>query len=87
VESARQGLPSAGKLDLLSPREREVLQLIAEGHSTEEIAGLIYRSPETVRSHRMRIMNKLDLHSVAQLVRFAFDHGLLPSNGSRREKL
>ncbi len=84
VASARRGLSSEGKLDQLTPREREVLQLIAEGHTTEEIARMIYRSPETVRSHRMRMMKKLDLHSVVELVRFAIEHGLIPSNGSSR---
>jgi DNA-binding NarL/FixJ family response regulator len=77
VESARSGLSSGGRLKLLTPREREVLQLIAEGHTNEGIAKIIYRSPETVRSHRARIMKKLGLHSVAELVRFAVTEGLI----------
>lgn len=77
VESARRG-PGDDSLALLTPREREVLQLIAEGHTNEEIAKLIHRSPETVRSHRARIMKKLGLRSVAELVRFAVEQGLVP---------
>jgi len=65
-------------LGLLTPREREVLQLLAEGHTTEEIAGIIHRSPETVRSHRSRIMRKLGLHNMAELICFALEHGLIP---------
>ena len=70
--------PGGGKLDMLTPREREVLQLIVEGYTTEEIAKLIHRSPETVRSHRASIMKKLELHSIAELVHFALVSGLLP---------
>lgn len=73
------GPPEETKLELLTPREREVLQLIAEGHTNEEIARLIHRSVETIRSHRASIMRKLGLHSVAELVRFALEEGLLPS--------
>jgi len=83
VESARSG-PSSSKLTLLTPREREVLQLIAEGHTNEEIAKLIYRSPETVRSHRASLMKKLKLHSVAELVRFAVAQGLVPREAGPR---
>ncbi|MGQ9477385.1 MAG: response regulator transcription factor [Candidatus Bipolaricaulia bacterium] len=74
---ARSGPPNGGELGLLSPREREVLQLLAEGRTTSEIAGIIHRSPETVRSHRLRIMRKLKLHSTAELIRFALDHGFI----------
>lgn len=76
VEAARS--PQGGRLELLTPREREVLQLIVEGHTTEKIAKIIHRSPETVRSHRASIMKKLDLHNMAELVRFAIAAGLLP---------
>lgn len=79
IVSARSGssLPE-GKLEMLTSREREVLQLIAEGHTTEEISKIIHRSPETIRSHRLRIMRKLELHSTAEIIRFALDHGLIP---------
>jgi len=76
VTSARSGF-SDSRLERLTPREREVLQLIAEGYTNEEIAKLIYRSPETVRSHRASIMKKLNLHNVAELVRFAIAQGLV----------
>ena len=77
IVASAHGL-SESKLDLLTPREREVLQLIAEGHTTEEISKIIHRSPETVRSHRASLMKKLGLHNVAELVRFALASGLLP---------
>ena len=64
-------------LDLLSTREREVLQLIAEGKTNKEIAGVLQLSVYTVDGHRTRIMEKLGLHSVGELVRFAVRHGLV----------
>ena len=59
----------------LSLRERQVLQLIAEGKSTKEIAGVIGVSVRTAETHRARIMEKLDLHETASLVRYAIRHG------------
>jgi DNA-binding NarL/FixJ family response regulator len=64
-------------LDLLSSREREVLQLIAEGKTNKEIATALKLSVYTVDAHRGRIMEKLNLHSVGELVRFAVRHGLI----------
>lgn len=64
-------------LDLLSSREREVLQLIAEGRTNKEIATVLKLSVYTVEAHRGRIMEKLNLHSVGELVRFALRHGLI----------
>lgn len=58
-------------LTRLSGREREVLQLIAEGHTNGEIAGSLTLSLNTVETHRKQIMRKLDLHKTAELVRFA----------------
>lgn len=60
----------------LSPRERQVLQLIAEGHSTAAIAGQLHLSVKTIESHRKNIMDKLDLHSVAELTKYAIRAGL-----------
>ncbi len=60
-----------GPSDLLTSREREVLQLIAEGNSTKDVAGRLNISVKTIETHRKRIMDKLDLHSVAELTRFA----------------
>ena len=62
-------------VDLLSGREREVLQLIAEGKTNKEIATRLNLSVYTVDSHRGKIMEKLNLHSTGELVRFAIKHG------------
>jgi two-component system response regulator NreC len=64
-------------LDLLTPREREVLQLIAEGKTNKEIAAALNLSVYTVDAHRGRIMEKLNVHSVSELVRFAVRAGLV----------
>ena len=61
----------------LTPRQREVLQLFAEGRSAKEIAGSLGISARTVEFHKYQMMEKLDLHSSAELVRFAVTHGLL----------
>jgi two-component system response regulator NreC len=64
-------------LDLLTSREREVLQMIAEGKTNKEIASLLNLSVYTVDAHRGRIMEKLNLHSMSELVRFAMRSGLI----------
>ncbi|MGE5644675.1 MAG: response regulator [Acidobacteriota bacterium] len=64
-------------LDLLSSREREVLQMIAEGKTNKDIAAALELSVYTVDAHRGRIMEKLNLHSVGELVRFAVRKGLI----------
>ena len=61
---------------LLSAREREVLQLIAEGWSTKQIAAHLYVSIKTIETHRRQIMKKLDLHSIADLTKYAIREGL-----------
>lgn len=61
----------------LSPREREVLKLIASGLSGKAIARALGISPKTVETHRVRLMTKLNLHSVAELVRYAVQTGFL----------
>ena len=63
--------------DPLSPREREVLQLIAVGKSTKELAGILGMSVKTAESHRSRIMGKLGVHEIAGLVRYAIRRGLI----------
>jgi DNA-binding NarL/FixJ family response regulator len=63
--------------DVLSSRERQVLQLVAEGKTTKEIAGVLGVSIKTADSHRTRIMRKLDIHDTAGLVRFAIRRGLI----------
>lgn len=72
-------MPEKSPVERLSSREREVLQLVAEGKSSAEIGALINLSPKTVDTYRSRIMGKLDVHDVASLVRFAIAHGLTPS--------
>jgi DNA-binding NarL/FixJ family response regulator len=62
--------------DPLSNRERQVLQLIAEGKTMKEIGDVLGISPRTAETHRTRIMNRLDIHDVAGLVRYAIEHRL-----------
>ena len=62
--------------DPLTPREREVLQLIAEGKTTKEVATILGISFNTAESHRNRIMKKLNIHETAGLVRYAIRRGL-----------
>ncbi len=63
--------------DPLTQREREILQLVAEGKTTKEIARLLGISPKTAESHRTRMMAKLDIHDTAGLVRYAIRRGLV----------
>lgn len=64
-------------IDLLTSREREVLQMLAEGKTNKEIAGVLDLSVYTVDAHRGRIMEKLNVHSINELVRFAVRNGLV----------
>lgn len=64
-------------LDLLTTREREVLQWVAEGKTNKEVATALNLSVYTVEAHRGRIMEKLNLHSTGELVRFAVRHGVI----------
>jgi DNA-binding NarL/FixJ family response regulator len=72
----------ASPLDSLSARERHVLQLVVEGHSSSEIARLVHLSPKTVETYRSRLMKKLGVKDVTGLVKFAIEHGITPA-GSR----
>ena len=63
--------------DPLTPRERQVLQLVAEGRTTKEVAALLGLSVKTAESYRSRIMEKLDIHETAGLVRYAIRRGLI----------
>lgn len=71
----------AGSLtvDDLTIRQREILQLLAEGRPVKHIAGLLHISPRTVEFHKGRIMEQLNLHSTAELVRYALTNGLIRS--------
>lgn len=64
--------------EALTPREREVLHLVAEGLTSGEIAGRLFISPRTAESHRANLMRKLGLRSRTDLVRFAFQRGIVP---------
>ena len=72
-------------LDILSDREREVLELVARGHTNQAVADLLSLSVKTIESYRSRLMTKLGLRNRAQLTQFAVETGLLQSP-SRREK-
>lgn len=72
------GEPSS--LERLTRRQREILQLIAEGHSTQEIAQMLSISVKTVETHRSQLMERLDIHDVASLVRYAIRMGLITPN-------
>jgi RNA polymerase sigma factor (sigma-70 family) len=65
------------RYESLSEREREIFQLIAEGKANKEIAALLTISPSTVETHRARIMEKLDLHSAAEIVLYAVRRGVI----------
>lgn len=78
----REYLDSGGQTDEdplkgLTSRQREILHLIAEGRSTREMAGLLHVSVKTIETHRLRLMDRLDIHDVAGLVRFAVRAGIV----------
>jgi two-component system response regulator NreC len=64
--------------DTLTEREREILQLVAEGKSNKEIADLLTLSIKTVQTHRSHLMQKLDAHDRTELVKYAIQHGIIP---------
>jgi two-component system response regulator NreC len=65
------------RYDTLSEREREIFQLVAEGHSNKEIADILSISPATVETHRAHILQKLDLHNTAEVVLYAVRRGVI----------
>ena len=65
------------RYESLSDREREVFQLIAEGKTNKDIAAILFISPSTVETHRARIMEKLDVHSAAEIVLYAVRRGVI----------
>jgi DNA-binding NarL/FixJ family response regulator len=75
--SALRPAAASSGLERLTPREREVLRLVAEGHSSLSVATILRLSPRTVETHRQHIMGKLGIHSVAGLTRFALESGAL----------
>ena len=70
---------SFSPLEQLTARQREILQLVAEGKNTKEIAGLLGISIKTVEAHRLQLMARLDIHDVPGLVRYAIRSGLVSS--------
>jgi len=74
IRERREATP----LDSLSRRERQILQLIAEGKSTADTAKALFLSPKTVDTYRSRMMHKLGIDNFAALVRFAIQHGVTP---------
>lgn len=73
----RDGSPVVDRFELLSPREREIFQLIAEARTNKEIAELLAISPATVETHRARLLEKLDIHNAAELVLYAARRGIV----------
>jgi two-component system response regulator NreC len=65
------------RFESLSEREREIFQLVAEGYSNKEIADMLSVSPATVETHRAHILQKLDVHSTAELVLYAVRRGVI----------
>ena len=63
----------------LTPRQREILQLVAEGHTTKQIAKRLHIGVKTVDAHRAQIMERLDIHNIAGLVRYAIRTGVIPA--------
>jgi DNA-binding NarL/FixJ family response regulator len=70
----------SGSLELLTARQREILQLIAEGRTTKEMASLLHVSVKTVETHRMQLMDRLNIHDIAGLVRYAVRAGIVQSD-------
>jgi DNA-binding NarL/FixJ family response regulator len=81
VKSVITGVrPAVSKDEPLTVRQREVLQLVAEGMTVKEIASTLNISPKTVEFHKSHIMTQLDLHTTAELTKYALVHGLLTSD-------
>lgn len=77
LEGSGEGRVSLGQPSPLTPREREVLQLLAEGKSTKEASAALSISVKTAETHRNNLMRKLNLHSVSDLVHFAIRNGIV----------
>jgi DNA-binding NarL/FixJ family response regulator len=80
LDDYRRALTDRGvgdRYEILSEREREIFQLIAEAKTNKEIAALLHVSPSTVETHRAHIMEKLDLHSAAEIVLYAVRRGVI----------
>jgi len=76
IDQAVDKTASQDPLERLSSRERQVLQMLAEGHVVTDIAATLSLSPKTVETYRARMMEKLDIHDFATLIKFAIQHGI-----------
>ena len=83
IESSR-ALKTKSAWETLTPREIEILKLVAEGFTSKAIARLLCISPKTADKHRTNIMRKLDLHSAAELTVYALKQGLINQNQTRK---
>jgi DNA-binding NarL/FixJ family response regulator len=72
-----QATDQTSSMEQLTSRQREILQLVAEGHSSKQIAGILKTSVKTMDSHRANIMDRLGIHNVPGLVRYAVRYGLV----------
>jgi two-component system response regulator NreC len=73
----QRSVPSVRSYDLLSEREQQVFRLVAQGHSTSQIANILCVSPKTVEKHRASLMNKLDVHDRLDLLKYAIKIGIV----------
>ena len=76
----RKGEEQTNPLDRLSSRERQILQLVAEGKSSKAIAALLNLSVSSVSTYRSRLMKKIGLKDITGLIKFAVEHGIIDSN-------
>ena len=77
IEEYCQRTEKADPYDTLTAREREVLKLVADGHTSREIADMLFLSPKTVLGHRTKIMEKLNIHNRTELIKYAMRKGLV----------
>ena len=82
LRSGKAPVDAGAELDQLTARQREVLQLVAEGHSTRDIAARLHLSVKTIESHRGQLMDRLGIHDVPGLVRLAIRAGLVSADYS-----
>jgi DNA-binding NarL/FixJ family response regulator len=81
LREALHNWPDAGRrspIERLSPRERQILQLVTEGRTSAEIAHIVHLSPKSVETYRSRVMKKLQIDDFASLIKFAVEHGITP---------
>ncbi len=83
-ETLVKGVPVRKRTDLLTSREAEVLQLIAEGKANKQIAAELNLSIKTVERHRQRLMNRLGIHDIAGLTRYAISKGVIETGRALR---